>query len=226
MKPFRGKPEKPKRSNGEIHRRRRSATVGARCSGRFHLLVPLARARHHRIEHSGVVVVHFSPSRTSRPVVCRSTARVGACRVVSAHAADPRSPGRLHDGTLTVSGRNQSILECVCVHPAASSVSSYPGRYGPSAVPGPGQLLAVRCPRTGQIMDYRSATLLLWVLSGPVLKHGPRSLTCARVIGMHKPKGEMKVKVGLRADRGRMGRVTMRPRTPGASRSHCEKRRT
>lgn len=25
---------------------------------------------------------------------------------------------------------------------------------------------------------------------------------------MHKPKGEMKVKVGLRADRGRMGRVS------------------
>lgn len=30
---------------------------------------------------------------------------------------------------------------------------------------------------------YRSATLLLWVLLGPVLKHGPRSLTCTRVIG-------------------------------------------
>ena len=115
--------------------------------------------------------------------------------------------------------------ECVCVHPAASSVSSY-SEVGPSAVPGPGQLLAVRCPRTGQTSEYRSATLLLWVLSGLVLKHGPRSLACARVIGMHKPKGEMKVKVGLRADRGRMGRVTMRPRTPGASRSHCEKRRT
>ena len=190
------------------------------------LMVPLARARHLRIEHSGVVVVHFSPSRTSRPVVCRSTARVGACRVASAHAADPRSPGRLHDGTLTVSGRNQSILTTVfaSIPPQARSVLTR--RYGPSAVPGPGQLLAVRCPRTGQTSDYRSATLLLWVLSGPVLKHGPRSLTCARVIGMHKPKGEMKVKVGLRADRGRMGRVTMRPRTPGASRSHCEKRRT
>lgn len=182
-------------------------------------------AHHLRIERSGVVVVHFSPSRTSRPVVCRSTARVGACRVVSAHAADPRSPGRLHDGTLTVSGRNQSILECVCVQPAASSVSSYPEvrtLCRPRAWPA----VSRRCPRTGQTSDYRSATLLLWVLSGPVLKHGPRSLTCARVIGMHKPKGEMKVKVGLRADRGRMGRVTMRPRTPGASRSHCEKRRT
>ncbi len=32
---------------------------------------------------------------------------------------------------------------------------------------------------------------------------------------MQKPKGEMKVKVGLRADRGRMGRVTYAARTPG-----------
>lgn len=45
-------------------------------------------------------------------------------------------------------------------------------------------------------------------------------------LGLAKPKGAMKVKVGLGADRGRMGRVAMRPRTPGASRSHCEKRRT
>ena len=110
------------------------------------------------------------------------------------------------------------------IPPLARSVLTR--RYGPSAVPGPGQLLAVRCPRTGQTSDYRWATLLLWVLSGPVFKHRPRSLTCARVFGMHKPKGEMKVKVGLRAVRGRMGRVTMGPRTTGASRSHCEKRRT
>lgn len=45
-------------------------------------------------------------------------------------------------------------------------------------------------------------------------------------LGLAKPKGEMKVKVGPGADRGRMGSVAMRPRTPGASRSHCEKRRT
>ena len=32
-KPFRGKPEKDKLSNVEIHCQRRSATVGARCSG-------------------------------------------------------------------------------------------------------------------------------------------------------------------------------------------------
>ena len=53
-----------------------------------------------------------------------------------------------------------------------------------------------------------------------------KDLVCARVIGMYKPKGEMKVIVGFRADRGSVGHVTMRPRTPGASRFHCEKRRT
>lgn len=72
-------------------------------------------------------------------------------------------------------------------------------RYGPSAVPGPGPLLADGDPLTGltgrrgvafrvipRPPQYRSATLLLWVLLGPVLKHGPRSLTCARVIGTSK----------------------------------------
>lgn len=40
-----------------------------------------------------------------------------------------------------------------------------------------------------------------------------------------KPKGEMKVKERS-AFLGKMGRASARPRTPGASRSHCEKRRT
>ena len=129
-------------------------------SGTF--MVPLARARHLRIEHSGDVVVHFSPRSTSRPVVCRSTARVCPCRVVSEHASDPRSPGRLHEGTLTVSGRNQSILTNVFASIPPQGRSVLTRRYGPSAVPGPDQMLAVRCPRTGQTSDYRSAMLLLW----------------------------------------------------------------
>ena len=189
-------------------------------------MVPFARARHLRMEHSGAVVVHFSPSSTSRPVLCLSTVRVDACRVVSGHPAVPRSPGRLHDGTQTVSGSNQSILTIVyaSIPPQARSVRTR--RYGPRAVLVQGQMLAVRCLQTGQSLDYLSAKLLLWVLSGPVLKHGPSSLACERVIGMHKPKGEMKVIVGFRADRGSMGYVTMRPRTLGASRAHCEKRRT
>lgn len=157
MKPFRGKPEKPKRSNGEIHRRRRWLPLVRDAPG-GPSLVPLARARHLRIERSGVVVVHFSPSRTSRPVVCRSTARVGACRVVSAHAADPRSPGRLHDGTRH-GIRPQPIHffsnVCASIPPQARSVLTR--RYGPGAVPGPGQLLAggVLGPAKPQITGRR-----------------------------------------------------------------------
>jgi len=68
----------------------------------------------------------------------------------------------------------------------------YTEAYGPSAVTGPGPLLVVRLtfdrpanvPRGNSGDRYRSATLLLWVLLGPVLKHGPRSLTCTRVIGI------------------------------------------
>ena len=64
--------------------------------------------------------------------------------------------------TLTVSGRNQSILTNVyaSIPPQARSVLTR--WYGPCAVSGPGQLFAVRCPRTGQTSDYRSAMLLLW----------------------------------------------------------------
>ena len=32
----------------------------------------------------------------------------------------------------------------------------------------------------------------------PVLKHGPRSLTCIRVVGLSKPEGEVKAKNRLR----------------------------
>lgn len=167
-----------------------------------------ARAHHLRLECSGIVVVHFSPSRTSRPVVCRSTAREGACRVASRARGRPSvawpAARRYSHG---IGPQPIHFFECVCVRPAASSVSSYPEARTwcrPRAWPA----VSRRCPWTGQDSNYRSATLLLWVLSGPVLKHGPRSLTCARVIGMQKPKGEMKVKIGLCADRGRMGRVT------------------
>ena len=46
-------------------------------------MVPLARARLHRIENSVVVVVHFSPSRTSRPVVYWQTiGRPAVCTTV------------------------------------------------------------------------------------------------------------------------------------------------
>ena len=87
----------------------------------------------------------------------------------------PLTPERLSDGIecTRVLGRNK------CVQ--ARRLVGYSLERGPSATPELDRLLVVVV--LGQVTIYLSATLLLWVLSGPVLKHGPRSLTCARVIG-------------------------------------------
>src|SRR5215510_115710 len=62
---------------------------------------------------------------------------------------------------------------------------------GPLTPPDPGWLLA-----PGVLSDpwpLQSAALQIRVLSRPVLKHGPRSLTCARVTGIKtKPRGAVK----------------------------------
>lgn len=82
-----------------------------------------------------------------------------------------------------------------------------------------GRVLYGSC-NTGQRCQFE-------VLIRPVLKHGPRSLTCARVIWVYTPKGAMKLNVRLVGHRedGRAAHVAA-SRTPGASRSHCERRRT
>lgn len=180
MKPFRGKPKKPKRSNGEIHRQRRWLRVGGRCSA-----VPFLRLSR---EHATVrrclvfVVVHFSPSRTSRPAGCRSTAREGACRVA----------GKTARGKLPVAWpaarRYTQRYKAAPRARRARRKRSLRISGGADLAPSP---VRARCWQYGVTFDrpplvharYRSATLLLWVLLGPVLKHGPRSLTCTRVIG-------------------------------------------
>lgn len=125
------------------------------------------------------------------------------------HGADPRIPDQLPGGTRTVSGRT------LCVGPVASEIS-VTRMCGPSAVAGPAQLLVDGVLGLAQTnICYRSATLLLWVLSGPVLKHGPRSLTCARVIGTAKPKGVMKVKVDLASTEGGWVALRCSPALPG-----------
>ena len=56
----------------------------------------------------------------------------------------------------------------------------------------------------------------------PVLKHGPRSLTCARVIGFTKPKGAVKAKAACSLGvipRGRNPGASRRPRIVGSSKS-------
>lgn len=86
MKPFRGKPEKPKRSNGEIHRQLLLLPCG------FAMLRDFGSVARCHCGMSRVVGVHFSPSRTSRPVGCRPTARMVDCRdaFTRAYAADLR----------------------------------------------------------------------------------------------------------------------------------------
>jgi hypothetical protein len=157
VKPFRGKPKKPKRSNGEIHRQRRWLRVGGRCPARV--------LRGSRAGTLPCVDVRRSSSctspqvRTSRPAGCRSTARVRCLsrRAVKRHATNPRSPGRLLGGTRKVSGRTRAACalslaplggcaECVArargdaSRPSQARATVH-GGYGPSAVPGPGPLL-------------------------------------------------------------------------------------
>ena len=52
----------------------------------------------------------------------------------------------------------------------------------------------------------------------PVLKHGPRSLTCVRVIGCTKLKGAVKANLGMICNRRNPG-ASIRPRSVWSSRS-------
>lgn len=85
-------------------------------------LAARARARRRAPMSGAFVVVHFSPSRTSRPAGCRSTARVRCPtrRTVKRHASNPRSPGRLPGGTRKVSGRSPLRARARAAHPAAA----------------------------------------------------------------------------------------------------------
>jgi hypothetical protein len=71
VKPFRGKPEKPERSKGEIHSRF-SVDVRWSCDGKCVRVFSAPFAFRTDGER-----VHFSPGRTSRSVGCRSTAHGG-----------------------------------------------------------------------------------------------------------------------------------------------------
>lgn len=123
------------------------------------------------------VVVHFSPSRTSRPAGCRvyGPGAVTDASPVTRHASNPRSPGRLPGGTRKVSGRMFYSSRARVHHARAPRERVRRGRRkraprytevnGPGAVTGPGPLLVVRftfdrpanvrvvgsCPRRGPI---------------------------------------------------------------------------
>lgn len=99
---------------------------------------------------SGVVGVHFSPSRTSRPVGCRPTARTVDCCVAftRVYVADLRCsrPAARRYGTLKIG--IEPHIACVLAPRQAR-----PARiYGPSAVAGCSTWpLSRGCPRTGSL---------------------------------------------------------------------------
>lgn len=145
MKPFRGKPKKPKRSNGEIHRQRRWLRVGGRCP---------AGPRGPRAGTLPCVDVRrYSSSCTSPLVERRDPLGVGLRPVADAspvkrHASNPRSPGRLPGGTRKVSGRTLRDPPRGGFREVRRGRRKRAPRYteanGPSAVTGPGPLLVVR----------------------------------------------------------------------------------
>ena len=148
-----------------------------------------ARAHHFRLECSGIVVVYFSPSRMSRFVVCRGCVQENACHVASCARgrlliAWPAARRYSHD----IGQQPIHFFECMCVRPAASSA------------------IRSRCTWSWLRLELSVGDAIAWVLSGAVLTHGSRSLICTRVIRIKKLKGEMKVKIGLCADRGKKSR--------------------
>lgn len=182
MKPFRGKPKKPKRSNGEIHRQRRWLRVGGRCPA-----VPFHGSRAGTLP---CVDVRRSSSCTSPLVGRRDPLGVG----LRPGCGDCRVAGKTARGKLPVARPaarryTQRYQAAPCARRARRKrAPRYPEvrtQCRPRSWPAAGCYGATfdRPPSRGYTREYRSATLLLWVLLGPVLKHGPRSLTCTRVIG-------------------------------------------
>ena len=83
----------------------------------------------------------------------------------------------MHDGTKH--GRSR---RATCWRPALRKRPRESGlRARPDSGSSAGLFAMRRCPRTALILQ--SATLQLGWPTRPVLKHGPRSLTCARVVG-------------------------------------------
>lgn len=116
MKPFRGKPEKPERSNGEIQR----VSSAPEC-WTLETVTDLAvrRSLRSRSMCRSDERVHFSPSRTSRPVGCRP--KVSGWRPSGAFGLFPFGPPSIPacspDGIVVARGREPMIR----VRPVASA---------------------------------------------------------------------------------------------------------
>jgi hypothetical protein len=152
------------------------------------VLAARARARY-RAPMSGCSSSCTSPQVERRdPLGVGLRPGCGVCRVAGKTARDKPSVAR-PAARRYAQGIRPHYSRCV---ETVASARHGTRRYGLRAVPGPGPLLVTvryTFDRPANVSRglagdrYRSATLLLWVLLGPVLKHGPRSLTCTRVIG-------------------------------------------
>lgn len=202
MKPFRGKPEKPERSNGEIQR---VSSAPERWTLETVTDLAVRRSLRPRSLCRGDERVHFSPSRTSRPVGCRPKDR-GGDRVAPSGCfrSDPRLPACSPDGTAVARGRESKFAS------------------------GPSQVLADIWWASGDLcLDSTGPVRLLATVSSDRLRYTPvgdalalgtfrtrletrtkESSMFASHWDLAKPKGVMKVKAVPSACPGRMRRTT------------------
>lgn len=127
MKPFRGKPEKPERSNGEIQR---VSTLAS--GGRVTVGQRVDRTFRRRLAANACT---SPPSRTSRPVGCRSKGR-GGDRVALRRSA--RTRGSRPARSTVRPWRGVAII----IASGPSQVCDGNPDVGPSADSGPAPLMA------------------------------------------------------------------------------------
>ncbi|CAB0034373.1 unnamed protein product [Trichogramma brassicae] len=164
--------------NARETRIHRSATCRLACDSRCRWPRPLARGR---CVMPGVAVVHFSLVGRRDPLgVGQRPGRLTVAQLSRVLA--PRTAGVSRPDCPTVEIFVNKVLGRVL---SASRLVDRLASLGfTDLVPLPGAWLAVKSAMSSDwLLDYLSATLLLWVLLGSVLKHGPRSLTRTRVTG-------------------------------------------
>lgn len=177
MKPFRGKRKRPESTHGEIH-----ALPRARAPPRRDGPVRPDRRKPARRATATARVARALPAAEGRT----SPRRHVATRWATAYGPG-RSPGGLAPpGPRVTRPERPTVANAGATPPyRASEARREPGRSrgrGPSVrVRG---RPAVELSKASDGRRRRSATLQLRALVRPVLKHGPRSLTCARVIGL------------------------------------------
>lgn len=193
MKPFRGKRKRPERTHGEIHALpragpRRGETASRTRSGESRGAAarrPLdPRGEQHRPRRTALLPEseRRDPSGDGLRPRRKSGRRRGESR--AGRPGPGTRPGLNARRYRTQAQRRPYGASA----PGASGDGHRAG--GPSVRRPDRPAVGGRASRTGG-RTRRSATLQLRALVRPVLKHGPRSLTCARVVGtLLNPKAQ------------------------------------